>query len=295
MIKIKRANLETTAIEFCSHVVNVVKRKSAYKAYSKVVREKIQEIYILKVEDLTEDTHQALEDFFYNQNNIDKDELLNNCFKYNNAKDWKIKSKANNTLSYWLAMQLDIKTCPYCNRQYTFTAINDTRDTGRTRPEFDHFLPKNKYRLFALSFFNLIPSCHTCNHLKSTEEVHINPYKSDFGEDCKFILNDFPSSLLENKYDIDFSNKENYKSNIKTLCLLELYKQHTDYIEEIVKKGIAYNKGYYDSLLNDLPNLGITENEMSRIIFGNYIDKAEHENRPLSKLTKDILDQIGIK
>ena len=73
-----------------------------------------------------------------------------------------------------LVDKLNIKTCPYCNRQFIYTF------NGRApeRPELDHFYPKANYPLFCLSFYNLIPACHSCNHVKSEEEIGINPYYS---------------------------------------------------------------------------------------------------------------------
>jgi rubrerythrin len=54
--------------------------------------------------------------------------------------------------AYDLAKNLDIRVCVYCNRMYTLTV----KSGGKiTRPEFDHFFPKGKHPLLALSFFNL--------------------------------------------------------------------------------------------------------------------------------------------
>lgn len=64
--------------------------------------------------------------------------------------------------AYWLMEQLNVRTCPYCNRNYTtFTA------TKKMRPDFDHYYPQSIFPYFALSFFNLIPSCSFCNRKKS--------------------------------------------------------------------------------------------------------------------------------
>jgi hypothetical protein len=38
----------------------------------------------------------------------------------------------------WLSKELKVDTCPYCNRQYTFTVDS----SKKTRPQFDHFYPK---------------------------------------------------------------------------------------------------------------------------------------------------------
>ena len=65
--------------------------------------------------------------------------------------------------AYWLQRQLDVKICPYCNRIYTTTLYGKKR----IRPDFDHFYPQSRYPYFAVSLFNLIPSCSICNKAKS--------------------------------------------------------------------------------------------------------------------------------
>lgn len=70
------------------------------------------------------------------------------------------------TIAHHFFYELNIRTCPYCNRQYTFTI--DNKHT-KTAPEYDHFYDKAHYPLLAVSFYNLIPSCHTCNHIKGVK------------------------------------------------------------------------------------------------------------------------------
>jgi len=56
-----------------------------------------------------------------------------------------------------------------------------------------------------------------------------------------------------------------------------------------------YNDSYYDGLVEAFSGLGKTPQEIKRLIFGNYVELSDNEKRPLSKLTSDLLDQIGIK
>ncbi|MDD4429397.1 MAG: hypothetical protein PHG64_13555, partial [Paludibacter sp.] len=49
--------------------------------------------------------------------------------------------------AYTLAENLNIRTCLYCNRQYTLTVIN--KEGQITRPEFDHFFDQGTYPLLA--------------------------------------------------------------------------------------------------------------------------------------------------
>lgn len=189
----------------------------------------------------------------------------------------------------WLASRLNLTVCPYCNRQYTFTI---DKDDIITRPQFDHFMPKSIYPFLALSFYNLIPSCPTCNKLKSDKIIDVNPYNEGFGDNYKFKL-DGKNVYEKGEYKVKLTNKPN--KNIETFGLELLYNEHTDYVDEILDKISAYNESYYDSLIESYKGLGKQPQEIDRFIWGAYLEEAEHGKRPLSKLTRDILEQLGIK
>lgn len=55
---------------------------------------------------------------------------------------------------------LNLRVCPYCGRAYIY-AVEENGSV--VKPQIDHFLPKSKYPYLALSYFNLIPVCQTCN------------------------------------------------------------------------------------------------------------------------------------
>lgn len=199
----------------------------------------------------------------------------------------------------WLAKELNVNTCPYCNRQYTFTIDKKKK----VRPQFDHFLSKSKHPHFALSFYNLIPCCPTCNHIKSdnTEEL-LYPYAEGFENKCGFKVNHVGYMLNKDELELDLETitecdelfKAKCNNSINTFALKELYEKHSDYVEEIIIKAYSYNEDYYQGLIENFSKMGKSKNEIQRLIFGNYIDRASNEQRPLSKLTSDLLEQIGI-
>lgn len=216
------------------------------------------------------------------------------------------QSTQDSTNGYWLMRKLNIKVCPYCNRNYTISVDGD----AKTRPEFDHNIPKSIKPILTLSFFNLIPTCPTCNHLKSNKAIVFNPYTVN-GDDIKFIPNVTVSGheKEKNKKAIEIINKitdiENIKLNIetknedqknfiKTLAIDNLYNEHLDYVTEIIEKAIAYNHSYYDGLAENFKDLGINISEMNNLIWGTYTQVEELGNRPLSKLTRDILEFYDI-
>jgi hypothetical protein len=226
---------------------------------------------------------------------------INKLFFYSQYSKWH---------PYELAEKLQVNVCPYCNRQYTFTANKKNCKKG-TRPEFDHFLPRSKYPYLALSFYNLIPSCHTCNHIKGDNDIQfLHPYLNGFGDDVKFILepkkeeDKIPVSFLlgdKNAFNINFKFKKFFRpkkeaqTNINELRLKDLYNGHKDYVQEIIQKAIAYDQSYVDDLFEKYEGkLFSSKDEIIRMYWGNYINEDELDKRVLAKLTKDISDEYQI-
>ncbi len=184
-----------------------------------------------------------------------KDRLNTYKFMITKYKNFTIKKREYD--AYDLAKKLNINVCPYCNINSTYTVIK--KDGKKiTRPEFDHFYDKKNNPILALSFYNLIPSCHTCNStLKSTEEfstkTHINPYSDSFDKVAKFKLkiedSRFYHSIDGFKVEIETTDKR-AKNSIKSFELDMLYKHHKDTVLELIQKNIVYNDSYLDALMS---------------------------------------------
>ena len=222
--------------------------------------------------------------------------------RYDTIMKYNIKDEERGdlTIGNWLAQELKVDTCPYCNRQYTFT-INGKKN--KIRPQFDHFYPKSIYPYFALSFYNLVPCCSICNHIKrDSNSKLLNPYDKGFGDDFYFKINHENYILNGRNIEVkfDYSNNlekdfiEKCRNNVEKFALEDFYNMHHDYIEEIIEKAYSYNDDFYDGLRHDFSRVGKSSSEIERLIFGNYIDLADNEKRPLSKLTRDILNDIGL-
>ncbi|NWF65857.1 MAG: hypothetical protein HXX81_00125, partial [Campylobacterales bacterium] len=63
---------------------------------------------------------------------------------------------------------LGITVCPYCNRNYIFN-FQKNKSLEATS-QLDHFFDKSTYPYFAVSIYNLVPSCQTCNQRKSKQQ-----------------------------------------------------------------------------------------------------------------------------
>lgn len=202
--------------------------------------------------------------------------------------------------------KLDIKVCPYCNRNYIFN-FKKEKDLNATA-QLDHFFDKKTYPFLAVSVYNLVPSCSTCNQRKSAKQVDIfYPFLESFNDHAKFeykgIKNKEDSNgnffdedriLLELKpisEDVDVK----VKKHIEVFNLQNLYNEHKDIVSEILIKSEMYNESYIEELMKNYEGtLFKNEEDLLRLIFGGYISDEDLGKRPLSKLTKDILEQLEI-
>ncbi len=111
-------------------------------------------------------------------------------------------------------LNFESSTCPYCNDnriQVIELNKNDKLEQKRLALlDMDHFYPKALNPFFAVSFYNLIPTCHDCNsRIKGVKDfsigTHINPYHEAFDDFYSFRL-----SLMTNighpKHEIEIVN-----------------------------------------------------------------------------------------
>ena len=207
------------------------------------------------------------------------------------------------TIAHSFFRELNIRTCPYCNRQYTFTIDGET---VRTAPEYDHFYDKASYPILSVSFYNLIPSCHTCNHIKGAKKtVRVNPYFRGF-ESCFRLVDD--NSKEMNRAEIlkkgggklaflksDGTDSYFDQGNIDTFGLQELYSKHDDYVKDLLEKVAAYNSTTQQALVDAFQSAAYSPQQVFDFVWGKYLELAQYVNQPFSKLTKDILEQLGIQ
>lgn len=242
-------------------------------------------------------------DIFTHLKNIQKDSLkgvLTFIFNYDKFIEKVDIIKDPKYNAYSLSHSLSVNVCPYCNRLYTNTVINSNSEL--IRPTLDHFYDKATHPIFSLSFYNLIPSCSTCNsYLKGTtpfeSSKNINPHDEGFDEDAKFFI-----ECLDKAYPIEPKIKINNKikgtpkgnkidGNKEVFKLEEIYQfSHSNLVEEIHKKLTSYNPNF---ILDSLKSIGLnTKEEIYEFYFSNYYNTENFQNKPLSKFTKDIFDDF---
>ena len=227
-------------------------------------------------------------------------EEIQEIAKVYNSKENKLEEKYKKFIKKYLYEQrfprmrfveeLRVTVCPYCNRNF----INPTSE--RTTCELDHFYDKKSYPILAVSFRNLVPVCHICNHIKSSNLIEYSPYNKKYSTDDLISFDYFikGSDYLTNneQIGIEINGSNAFESNIKNLKLRELYQLHTDIVQECIKKAIIFNKEYMKDLFNTYDGLCESEEELYRIVYGNFKKESLYGKRPLAKLTKDILDDL---
>jgi len=204
--------------------------------------------------------------------------------------------------AYDLLQKLNITVCPYCNRN----TIYNLKYTKKRTSELDHFYPKSEYPVLALSFYNLIPSCKICNNLKSDKnQEYINPYDKqyNFNKNIKFnfkvkdatFVHSTDGFKLTCKADKNISKDEKRRgrNNIQVFKLNDLYQNHKDTVLELIQKREIYPDSYIDELYRNYSFFNNKE-DVLRLITGGYVDDKDLGKRPLSKLIKDISEELEL-
>ena len=272
---------------------NITKNKKIKKILEKFENEKYLKVFLLAKPDTLLKIIQQFENDCFLKKARDKKETLHNVLysvfvDYGYNKIDKLKFINN----------IGLNTCPYCNRNYIFTVSKK----GSIKAEIDHFYPKTFYPYLASSYFNLIPSCPTCNGFGAKEskdtyrDYHIiNPYLiklNDFKFSIKPQSVDFLDKIGNKKYDYNNFEIEIYgnSDNKKMFSLEELYSQHKDVIVELLIKKAYYPQSYID----ELSKFGFNQDEIYRYLLCNYKQENDLHKRPLSKLIKDISEELGL-
>lgn len=243
----------------------------------------------------------------------------NSIFNYSKFRSYDRDGNPNKYGGYAFIQKLGINVCPYCNRIFTHSHINQGK--AKATPQLDHFYSKKNYPFLSLSFYNLIPSCENCNsRLKGSKDFyknpHLHPYENGFDDYLQFkiklvkskskkdyvsiwtnqstdafeIILDKNEAPLVMPRDPEFFNKA--ELNIETFQLREMYQFHKDYVAELLMKAMIYNKDGIQHVINTFPELFKTREEAMRLITSNYVSLPDLEKRVLAKLTRDICTDL---
>jgi len=189
--------------------------------------------------------------------------------------------------------------CPYCGKS---PLIHFDEDNKKKRMfQFDHFFSKNHFHSGIINFYNLIPSCNACNHLKSDKSLNnikvFHPY-------FWWIIKNWKSVqfLWDNFDDVSFCEKD---INEKVLIFNT---PHSDYfkINKMYSQSIRDTANVFDFIrdketkikdeLIRFPGKFFDWGDAKKYFFENYYstDKNEVTHYQNWKLKKDLIDNLEI-
>lgn len=255
--------------------------------------------------------------------NIDFINAFNDTYDYHDALDF-IK-KATKTDDIRKIQGIDKKAEVIFNQRLNINSINDLINIKPRQKEnlknivfkekhshftLDHVIDKATHPLLALSLYNFVPSCYSCNSkFKGTEQFinrktahFLSPSLGNnftFNKDVKFRLlfrsgkntsyvksrKDF---VLDFKY---FKNAFEYEQYINTFKLKGRYIFHKDEIVNLIEK----KKKYSDSKILEMSKkLKIPAQKIKENLFGIELFHGNLEDKSMTKFKRDIAEQIGI-
>lgn len=192
------------------------------------------------------------------------------------------------------AEQLHISSCYYCE-----TAYINAYAARKRHFDVDHFLPKEKCPILALSLFNFVPSCQVCNSRIKLAKVignnvvdyeEFNPAGEDYAFD-KYVnirlrmMPGFKHNLSNPKaYYIYFRCKRNFRKYVDFFHLEERYEFHKSEALRIKKLKAQYPPSARKKIAM---MLGFTEAKVTEDLFHEQFLKKNH--RCFAKLTSNML------
>jgi len=237
-------------------------------------------------------------------NNSQKDIFINRLKKLFDYKDKYQGTK----ITPFFKNNFDFRVCYYCNRAYTTNFISDNEEKKSTF-QLDHFYEKIHYPYLALSLYNFIPCCATCNSTVKNSAINskdddcyaqkcIAPNREDFDFDNSVRFSSFynneevsidkPDDIKHNL--IEMSGEEKYKNYIDLFKLDERYESHKNLAFDLIKTRDILP----DTRISEISHLlSLSEDEVKMHFFGKYL-YDDIANDTLSKYLKDLGRELGL-
>ena len=285
--------------EHVKYIIGRNKKKSLRNALEKIWAERLTDLDILYdiiFEELSVLVlrYKWIGDYVEKCNQNDSDQENNIIMHYIDEKKLTAKIRVE------LMDRMNVRVCPYCNQQYIYMIHG--RDTVRYLGDLDHVMPKKRYPLFALSLWNLVPACKSCNQIfkgKKQKEI-LSPLEDGFGEDCIFRIKYHNVEAIRGAstdFDVEWSNcakdiekKNKITNNIDVFQLNEIYKVHKREIQLILWKKAVFSNIVYrksiNSIIKSVDNGGL---EMEMLLYGMDLSEDKLGEQPHAKMTHDLI------
>ncbi len=300
---------ETNALKFYHEIKTKISKSVNKKDGTSITDDEIKTLVIGLPNELVVLNNLLMSDIIIDFDQVEFEDYLKwNKIKRSNCNKYHTKIREINNMfdyskivgnDYFLAHLLNQSTCIHCNRNYTLTIGN--KKNRIVRPEYDHWISKSKYPLLTLSFYNLVPSCSSCNKKKSSKDftlqTHLNPYIIDEDEK-KFKFSYKKKTLIDNNVVLKIETSEDLSSKkisntFKDLNLVEIYNAHSNSeLRDLLDLRYKYSENYIDILINKTFKGIMSKEEIYRMIFGIEINEEDYHKRPFSKFKHDIIEEL---
>ena len=211
--------------------------------------------------------------------------------------------------------KIPLDVCPYCLSNYVRSYVikrrikktDEEKEVTTLNFQLDHFLPKDKFPFLALNFYNLIPSCPSCNHKKSNKLPPLDNIYSSTSISDKISWHFDELSLAERYIDENanlrvFLNIDNCtkpeKSYLKLIHLEEIGAFHSHLYHELFDKFNFYRRDTMNSLVTLLEKELDSYNEkweLTNLLYSVSKNNNINNSRPMSKLINDLYTDLVLK
>lgn len=281
-------------------------------SFAHLVKDEPKEYIEWKNKTEKSDEEKALADTIYKdyiQKEQDRDEVIE-LLGYNS-----LEKKETKWNAFTMCEMLNISICPYCNRQYIYTAKKEDGEWV-ARPQLDHFYIKSKYPFLSCSFFNLIPSCGLCNGGKNAKEREtVYPYLEGFNDDdgkkkaafkvdtlqleeIKKLGTVDPDCNYTINLDIIDDDDDHIAGSNDVFNLIDLYRLHQLELKDLIRRYLSIDGSELENLamiflekatecVNDDDRMFV-----KRLVLGLPLNIKNDEVYLLKKFKEDIIDQL---
>ena len=147
--------------------------------------------------------------------------------------------------------------------------------------------------MFALSIFNFIPSCGTCNKLKSSKSFILNsnlyPYEEGV-EEFRIFSYEIPDYSIKIERNIEDTQYKKFLKNVNELNLEEIYNSgHQDEVKRIVNRKKSFVEANIEQY-NKQMGLEIEKDKIRDYL--DYLSEEQVKRTVLGKLKNDIIDEL---
>lgn len=224
------------------------------------------------------------------------------------------KDKARFDASAFISKVKEINSlsmCPYCNAETIYAERIINSDEKTVRSDLDHFLPMWQYPYFAMSPYNLVPSCVRCNsrlkhdddsvdHSKNPLEFrYLHPYIEDFHMAAKFQYKRITPELLSGESDdieldclVDKEDGARAAETSKAYCLRTVYERIYKRELKTLPLKLRLRESSRINILTDAMD-GLVKKRFLRDVVGVAVSEDEIDDLRFGKLSFDLADQIS--